>query len=114
MHMYRPLVLPVLLYGAQTWTLLTADLNKVEVFHMRCLRRILGISLRDRLRNDAIRMNCCEQPTIHEEIQKRRLRWFGHMCRMDQRCFQFRLLWRQRPMQWKIQRTAPKKTWTKQ
>ena len=112
--MYRALILPILLYGAETWTLLKADLSKLEVFRMRCLRRILRVSLRDRMQNDSVRMACSEQATIDEEIQKRRLRWFGHVCRMDEHRFPYRPLWRRRPQQWKIQRSAPKKTWLKQ
>jgi hypothetical protein len=114
MRIYQSLVLSVLLYGAESWTLLQSDIKKLEVFHMRCLRRVLGISLRDRIRNETIRERCCNQPTISEEIQKRRLRWFGHVCRMEPQRLPYQLLWRTRPSQWKIIRTAPKKIWSKQ
>ena len=30
-----------LLYGAETWTLLVADMKTLEAFHMRCQRQIL-------------------------------------------------------------------------
>ncbi|CAF1163527.1 unnamed protein product [Adineta ricciae] len=70
----------ILLYGAESWTLLQSDLKKPEVFQMRCLRRILSISIRDKVRNETIRKWCCDQPTISDEIQKRRMRWLGHIC----------------------------------
>jgi len=41
--LYNALVISVLLYGSETWTLLKADERRLEVFHMNCQRRILGI-----------------------------------------------------------------------
>ncbi|CAF0987987.1 unnamed protein product [Adineta ricciae] len=79
MRIYKSLVLSVLLYGAESWTLLQSDLKKLEVFQMRCLRRILSISIRDKVRNETIRKWYCDQPSISDEIQKRRMRWFGHI-----------------------------------
>jgi len=37
----------------------------------------------DRLRNDTIRHRCKKQPTAGKRIRWNRLRWFGHVCRMD-------------------------------
>ena len=89
-------------------------MKKLEVFQMRCLRRILGVTLLHRIRNSIIRERCCNQPTIEEQIQQHRLRWFGHVCRMEKKRFPHRALWRSRPSQWKVQRAAPKKNWIKQ
>ncbi len=50
---------------------------------MQCLRQILDISRLDRLRNETVHQQRGNQPTIEEAIQKRRLQWFGHVCRMD-------------------------------
>ena len=113
-RLFRTLILPILLYGSETWILLKPDLNKLEVFQMRCLRQILRVTLLDRLRNETIRERCDQQPTMEEQVQKRRLRWFGHVCRMSESRLPHGLLWKQRPAQWKIQQTAPKKTWIKQ
>ncbi|XP_051787580.1 craniofacial development protein 2-like [Erpetoichthys calabaricus] len=37
-RLFKTLILPILFYGSETWTLLKQDLNKLEVFQMRCLR----------------------------------------------------------------------------
>jgi len=42
-HLYQALVMSVLLYGTETWTLLAADMKTLESFHMRCQRQILDI-----------------------------------------------------------------------
>ncbi|KAL7872676.1 hypothetical protein AOLI_G00117470 [Acnodon oligacanthus] len=101
-RLFRTLTLPVLLYGCETWTLLKEDLNKLEVFQMRCLRQILKVSLRDRITSDIIRSRCQNQPTIDEMIQQRRLQWFGHVCRMETSRIPNRLLWKRRPSGWKF------------
>ena len=42
--LYCAIVLGVLLYGAETWPVKRDNSRKLEVFHNRCLRSILGIS----------------------------------------------------------------------
>ena len=111
-RLFRTLILPVLLYGSEYWTILQDDMKKLEVFQMRCLRRILGVTLLHRIRNSIIRERCCNQPTIEEQIQQHRLRWFGHVCRMEKKRFPLIALGKSRPIQWKVQRTAPKKNCT--
>ena len=45
-RLYQTCILSILLYGSETWTLLHEDLRKLEVFHMRSQRMILGIRWR--------------------------------------------------------------------
>ena len=40
---HQALVMTVLLYDAETWTLLDADIKKLQTFHMRCQQQILDI-----------------------------------------------------------------------
>ncbi|RXN27750.1 hypothetical protein ROHU_019759 [Labeo rohita] len=113
-RLYRSMMLSILLYGSEAWVILKHDLNKLEVFQMRCLRQILQVSLCDRISNDEIRHRCHDQPSIDKQIQRRQLRWFGHVCRMSDHRLPHRLLWRQCPDHWRIRRDAPKKIWVKQ
>ena len=41
---YQACVLSILLYGSECWTLLCHQRRKLESFHHRCLKTILGIS----------------------------------------------------------------------
>ena len=43
LRLYETCVLSVLLYCSESWTLLKADVDRLQAFHMRSLRRILGI-----------------------------------------------------------------------
>ena len=43
LRIYNSCVLPVLLYGSESWMLLREDGRRLQAFHMRCQCRILGI-----------------------------------------------------------------------
>ena len=58
------------------------DKSKLLVFEMTILRRILGVTRRDRWRNEDIRMTLGLPRTVVDEVQHRRLSYFGHVCRM--------------------------------
>jgi exonuclease III len=83
---YRSVVLPILLYGAETWTALKSHTDRLNVFHMACLRCILCVSRRDKVSNKSILLRC-KLSHISTLVQLHRLRWFGHVCRMDNRRF---------------------------
>ena len=76
------LVLSILLYGAETWTLKKEDENRLLVFEMACLRKILGVSRLDKIRNTSIRHSLKISQTVINKIQTKRLRFFGHIQRM--------------------------------
>ena len=48
LRLYKTLVVPVLLYGCETWIMNKGDDRGVEVFYNKCLRRILQIQWQDR------------------------------------------------------------------
>ena len=52
--MYEMLVLSTLLYNAETWTMREKQKQILRVFEMACLRKIEGVTRRDRIRNEEI------------------------------------------------------------
>jgi hypothetical protein len=46
-RIYGSLVLSVLLYGAECWPIMHSQLQRLEIFHHRCLRRILRVRRSD-------------------------------------------------------------------
>ena len=74
-------VLPILLYGPETWTLIQADWNKLDSFHVRCQRRILHISCHDFVSNDEV-LHRTGLFDVSYIVRKRRLGLFGHVVRL--------------------------------
>jgi hypothetical protein len=81
-RVYEALVLSVLLYNSETWTLKATDEAKLRVFEMMVLRKICGASLRDRRRNEEIKATLEIEIDVVERIRRRRLSYFGHINRM--------------------------------
>ena len=43
------------LHGAEAWGMRSAERRKVNVFEMKCLRSLVGVSRMDRVRNEEVR-----------------------------------------------------------
>ncbi|PIK57594.1 hypothetical protein BSL78_05502 [Apostichopus japonicus] len=82
MKVYQACVLSTLLYGSETWTTLAKQEKKVNVFHVRCLRKILGITWEDKVTNSEV-LSKAKLSTIFAMLSERRLRWLGHVQRME-------------------------------
>src|SRR3984885_2110199 len=82
-RLYEAVVVSTLLYGAETWPMSVVNGKRLEAAHHRWLRRILHVSWRDKVKNDTIR-RITGQETMENIIRKRRLRWMGHVIRMDE------------------------------
>lgn len=76
-------VRPALLYGAETWPIKKAQENKLEVAEMRMLRWMLGVTKRDKVRNNFIR-GTAKVTEVTKKVQERRMRWFGHIKRREE------------------------------
>ena len=79
---YNAIVIPTLLYGAETWTTYRRHIKALEQYHQRCLRRILGITWEDRRTNISV-LQDAKTTSIEAMITQHRLRWAGHLARMD-------------------------------
>jgi sorting nexin-29 len=83
MRLYRSLIQPIALYGCETWTLRAKEESMLNVFEMAALRKIAGVKLIDKIRNEAIREQLGQRRTIVNEVHERQNRWLGHVLRMD-------------------------------
>lgn len=72
-------------------SLYTKQERRLNSFHMRCLRSILGISWRDHVTNETV-LHTAQLPSITALVKQRRLRWLGHVHRMDHARLPRRLL----------------------
>ena len=64
LELYKVLILSILMYGSETWTLRKEDENRLLVFEMICLRKILGVTRLDKIRNTIIRETLGLEDTI--------------------------------------------------
>ena len=53
-NVYKACVIRTLLYGSESWTMRAYQEKRLNVFHMRCLRRILGITWQDKVTNKVV------------------------------------------------------------
>jgi len=81
---YVAAILPVLLYGCESWTLYRHNIRKLHVdqFHMRCLRRIAHIRWQDKIPNTEV-LQICGVTGIEAFLMSAQFRWVGHVTRMD-------------------------------
>ncbi len=82
-QVYTTMILPILLYGSETWAPTMKDIQKLEVFHTRSLRSITGHSRLEGIPNRNIRKEA-GQNTVEVMLRKNRLRWLGHVGRMTE------------------------------
>jgi hypothetical protein len=94
---YRPIILPVVLYGCETWSLTLREEHRLRVFENRVLRRIYGPK-RDgvtgewrRLHNEELN-DLYSSPNIIRVIKSRKMRWAGHVARMGECRGAYRIL----------------------
>ena len=93
---YRAVVLAVLLYGAETWTMKVVHTRCLNYFYNRCIQTILGVTRyqqwNERLTSWSLSHRFGLQHSISDIILEQRLRWLGHVGRMDEERLLNRLL----------------------
>ena len=52
---YKTVVRPAMVYGAETWAVKKAQEKKLDMAEMRMLRWVSGVTKMDRIRNERIR-----------------------------------------------------------
>ena len=112
-HVYQATVLMVLFYGSETWTVKACHLRRLSSFHNHCIRRILGVSRREQWAERLSTIDLAQRfgmPCgIADQLRDHRLRWLGHMGRMQDHRLPKQLLFGERTAT--RPRHGPKKRW---
>jgi len=106
---YRTVILPVVLYGCETWSLTLREERKLRVFENMVLRRIFR-PRRDEvtgewrwLHNEELN-DMYSWTNIVRVIKSRRMRWAGHVARMGEERGCIGSWWGNRRETWKCAR----------
>ena len=84
---YKTVVRPAMIYGAETWAVKKAQEKKLDVAEVRMLRWMSGVTKLDRIKNERIR-GTTKVGEISKKVQESRLKWYGHVLRREDECRQ--------------------------
>jgi hypothetical protein len=93
----KTIILPVVLYGCEAWSLTLKEEHRLRVFESRVLRRLSGpkrdevTGERRKLHNEELR-DLYSSPSVIRIIKPRRMRWAIHVARMREKRNAYRLL----------------------
>ena len=81
--LYEKVVVPTVMYGSESWGMKVTERQKLNVFEMKCLRSMTGVSQLDRVRNEVVRARTGVRRELAARVDMNVSRWFGHVERMD-------------------------------
>jgi hypothetical protein len=94
---FKTIILPVVLYGCETWSLTLREEHRLRVFENRVLRRIFGPKRDEvtgewrKLHNEELH-DLYSSPNIIRIMKSMRIIWVGHVARMGEKRNAYRLL----------------------
>jgi len=97
LKIYRTIILPVVFYGCEAWSLTLREERKLSVFENMALRTIFGLRRDEemgecrRLHNEELN-DLYSSPNIVRVIKSRRMKWAGHVARMGEERMVYRVL----------------------
>ena len=78
-HLVKAMVLPVVMYGCESWTIKKAECQRIETFELWCWRRLLRVPWTARRSNQSILKNISPGCSLEGLILKLKLQYFGHL-----------------------------------
>ena len=83
-HLVKAMVLPVVMYGCESWTIKKAEHQRIDAFELWCWRRLLRVPWTARRSNQSILQEISPEYSLEGLMLKLKLQYFGHlMWRID-------------------------------
>ena len=76
-------VRPAMVYGLETVAVTKKQVEEMEVAEMKMLRCAMGVTRKDKIRNEYNR-STVKVERLGMKMREGRLRWYGHVMRRDQ------------------------------
>ena len=80
---YKSVVRPAMLYGMETVAVTERQMGKMEVAELKMVRWALGVTRKDKIRNEYVR-GTAKIAKLGEKLRNVRLRWYGHVKRREE------------------------------
>lgn len=82
LRLYQSLIKSILLYNCGTWGLTQQQEEKLDAFHRRQLRKIIGVRYPTKISNVKLYEKVEEEP-VSKTVKNARWKLFGHILRRD-------------------------------
>ena len=80
-HLIKATVFPVVKYGCESWTIMTAEHRRIDAFELWCWRRLLRVTWTARRSNQSILKEISSGCSLEGLMLKLKLQYFGHLMR---------------------------------
>ena len=80
-HLVKAMVLPVVMYGCESWTIKKAEHGRIDAFELWCWRRLLRVPWTARRSSQSILKEISPGYSLEGLILKLKLQYFGHLMR---------------------------------
>ena len=78
-HLVKAMVVPVVMYGCESWTLKIAEHRRIDAFELWCWRRLSRVPWTARRSNQSILKEISPQCSLVGLMVKLKLQYFGHL-----------------------------------
>ena len=75
----KAMVLPVVMYGCESWTVKKAEHQRTDAFELWCWRRLLRVPWTTRRSNKSILKEITPEYSLEGLMLKLKLQYFGHL-----------------------------------
>ena len=78
-HLVKAMVLPVVMYGCDSWTITKAECRRIDAFELWCWRRLFRVPWTARRSNRSILKEISPERSFEGLMLKLKLQYFGHL-----------------------------------
>ena len=78
-HLVKAVVIPVVVYGCESWTIKKVECQRIDAFELWCWRRLLRVPWTARRSNQSILMKISPEYSLEGLMLNLKLQSFGHL-----------------------------------